>query len=110
MNEYFKPRRLVFFFTVCALFVIALIVSYAKLAFAPVTPIAKKKPAVERGSIVDRYGYPLAVQTNFYHMGVSVKNLRDSTKSKEQFAQNIAEISRLNVPSLRLPHTRNLRL
>ena len=97
MNEYYKPRRLIFFFTVCALFVIALIVTYAKLAFAPVTPIAKKKPAVERGSIVDRYGYPLAVQTNFYHMGVSVKNLRDSTKSKEQFAQNIAEPLSLSV-------------
>ena len=92
MNDFFKIKRLITLLVLLVIFVIALVVSYTKLAFAPVTPIAKNKPTVERGSIVDRSGYPLAVQTNFYHVGVSVKNLKDSSKSKENFAQNIAPV------------------
>ena len=56
----------------------------------PVTPISQNKPVVERGSIVDRSGFPLAVQTNFYHVGVSVKNIRDNEKLKEKFSRDIA--------------------
>ena len=43
-------------------------------------PKAQNTPEIERGSIVDRSGFPLAVQTNFYHVGVSVKNLKDNEK------------------------------
>lgn len=90
MNDFFRPKRLIILLVLISFFIIALLVSYTRLAFAPVTPIAKNKPTVERGSIVDRSGFPLAVQTNFYHVGVSVKNLKDSSKSKENFIQNIA--------------------
>jgi len=90
MNDFFKTKRLIALLVILVGFTTAIVISYTKLAFAPVTPIAKNKPTVERGSIVDRSGFPLAVQTNFYHVGVSVKNLKDSSKSKEQFAQNIA--------------------
>ena len=55
-------------------------------------PVAQNTPAVERGAIVDRSGFPLAVQTNFYHVGVSVKNLKDNEKIKTRFASDIAPL------------------
>ena len=55
-------------------------------------PLAQNTPAVERGSIVDRSGFPLAVQTNFYHVGVSVKNIRDNSKIKNRFATDVAPL------------------
>ena len=84
MNGFFKIKQLVFFFICCGLCVLAILVRYAKLSMQPVTPISQNKPVVERGSIVDRSGFPLAVQTNFYHVGVSVKNIRDNEKLKEK--------------------------
>ncbi len=90
MNNFFKPKRTIFFFICCAGLVLTIIVFYSKLAIQPSLPIAKNKPSVERGSIVDRSGYPLAVQANFYHVGVTLKNLKDNQKLKENFAQKIS--------------------
>ena len=92
MNQFFKPKQTVFFFICCAICLLVLLFTYAKLSLQPVTPVAQNLPAVERGSIVDRSGFPLAVQTNFYHVGVSVKNLRDSEKLKNRFANDVAPL------------------
>lgn len=91
-NNFFKPKQTIFFFICCAALFITLIIGYARLAMEEVTPIAQKKEKVERGSIVDRSGFPLAVQTNFYHVGVSVKNLRDNQKLRERFSKDIAPL------------------
>ncbi len=90
MNSFFKTRQLIFFFICCGLCLLALLIRYVKLSVQPVTPVPKNKIEIERGSIVDRSGYPLAVQTNFYHVGVSVKNIRDNEKLKEKFSKDIA--------------------
>lgn len=92
MNNYFKPKQIIFFFICCAFCVIAILIAYAKLSIQPVSPIAQNRTVVERGSIVDRSGFPLAVQTNFYHVGVSVKNLKENSKSKENFIEDIAPV------------------
>ncbi len=92
MNDFFKTKRIIVFFVACIIFVVALTITYAKIAFSPVTPIAKKNPPIERGSIVDRLGSPLAVQTNFYHVGVSVKNIKDNQKLKENFAKKVSSV------------------
>ena len=92
MNQFFKTKQTVFFFICCAICLLVLLFTYAKLSLQPVTPVAQNVPAVERGSIVDRSGFPLAVQTNFYHVGVSVKNLRDSEKLKNRFANDVAPL------------------
>ena len=92
MNQFFKPKQTVFFFICCGICVLVLLFTYAKLSLQPVTPISQNTPAVERGSIVDRAGFPLAVQTNFYHVGVSVKNLRDNNKVKARFVSEIAPL------------------
>ena len=73
MNQFFRPKQTVFFFICLGISLLVLLFTYAKLSLQPVTPVAQNMPAVERGSIVDRSGFPLAVQTNFYHVGVSVK-------------------------------------
>lgn len=90
MNDFFKPKQLIFFFICCIISVFAVVIAYAKLSVQPVTPISQNRTTVERGSIVDRSGFPLAVQTNFYHVGVSVKNLKDNSKVKETFISDIA--------------------
>lgn len=96
MNDFYKSKRLIFFFIVCTILIFALIGKYASIALSPATPIVKKIPQVERGSIVDRSGFPLAVQTNFYHVGVSIKNLKDSQKSEETFAKIIGPVLELS--------------
>lgn len=74
---------------------------YAKLALKPVPSATQNKPLVERGSIVDRTGYPLAVQTNFYHMGVSLKDIRDNSKIKEKFVNDISPVLEIEKDSLK---------
>lgn len=88
MNDFFRKKRTIFFFCFCGLLIVLLLVTYGKLATQPVTPSAKRILPVERGSIVDRYGSPLAVQVDFYHIGVTLKNL--DAKDKPEFAANIA--------------------
>ena len=68
-------------------FVLYTFSKYAVLAFTPMGKIVAKTQAVERGSIVDRSGKPLAVQTNFYHVGVTPNRI----KNREQFAQDMAD-------------------
>ena len=89
-NDFFRQKRTIFFFVFCGILVAAILFKYGNLAIQPVSAISQNKPIVERGSIVDRSGVPLAVQTNFYHVGVSLKTFKDSNKSKEEFAADIA--------------------
>ena len=92
MNQFFRPKQTIFFFICCGICLLVLLFTYAKLSLQPVAPIAQNTPAVERGSIVDRSGFPLAVQTNFYHVGVSIKNLKDNNKLTARFANEIAPL------------------
>ena len=71
---------------VFGIFVIYVLVLYANLAFTPVSSIVSSAPPVQRGSIVDRNGKPLAVQTNFYHVGVTPHLVRN----KAQFADDVS--------------------
>ena len=92
MNDFFKIKQTIFFFVCCAVCVVCVLIMYAKLAVQPVTPVSQNKTNVERGAIVDRTGFPLAVQTNFYHVGVSVKNLKDNSKTRERFAKDMSPV------------------
>lgn len=86
MNGYFKKSALITVCSVISIFFIYVIIKYGILAFTPIAKIQGTTPSVERGSIVDRNGKPLAVQTNFYHVGVTPHSI----KNKEQFARNMA--------------------
>lgn len=88
MNDFFKQKRLIAFFAVFSIVGISIIASYFKLAINPVSSQAKNMESVERGSIVDRQGVPLAVQTNFYRIGVNTRDI----KNKEYFAEKMAGV------------------
>lgn len=86
MNEYFKKPALISFLVFILVFFIYVFSKYAALAYTPMNKIVSNVQQVERGSIVDRNGKPLAVQTNFYHVGVTPHLI----KNKELFAQNVS--------------------
>ena len=86
MNGFFNKKALIGMLAVFGIFVIYVLVLYAKLAFTPVSSIVSSAPPVQRGSVVDRNGKPLAVQTNFYHVGVTPHLVRN----KAQFADDVS--------------------
>lgn len=86
VNGYFKKHKLIILGVFSSLFIILLLVTFGRLAFKPKQTISPALPQVERGSIVDRNGKPLAVQTNFYHFGVTPSSI----KNPEAFAKDVA--------------------
>jgi len=86
MNGYFKKPALIVLLVLLAIFFVYVFSRYAVLAFTPVSKIQVPYEQAERGSIVDRRGKPLAVQTNFYHVGVTPHLV----KNKEQFAHDVS--------------------
>ncbi|WP_318713197.1 penicillin-binding protein [Treponema sp.] len=88
MNSNFKKAG--FILTLSGLGLLTALVSwkFTVLAFGPQKKFTPSAATVERGSIVDRNGKPLAVQTNFYHFVVTPKLI----KSPEEFANNVAPI------------------
>jgi cell division protein FtsI (penicillin-binding protein 3) len=77
MNTFLKKTRLWILLSLSVLFTLFIVYKYARLAFAIQKPILQEPPVVERGSIVDRNGKPLAVETSFYHFGVSPGAIKD---------------------------------
>ena len=92
MNTFFKPVRTIIFFVLTGVSILVILFAYAKLSLQPVKPMAQNRQEVERGSIVDRSGFPLAVQTNFYHVGISTRNIKDDEVKKTSFARDIAPL------------------
>ena len=88
MNSYFYKNRLIFFLIICILSIGALLYAYASLALKPTAQIRRKPETAERGSIVDRTGFALAVQANFYNIGVNPRQ----ALIKQGFAKNIASV------------------
>ena len=96
LNSFFKTKWLIFFFSFAGLLIIAILAAYLRLALQPVAPKAQNVPEIERGSIVDRSGFPLAVQTNFYRIGVSTKDI----KNTQLFSKNMAAVLGLSEDEL----------
>lgn len=92
MNDYFRRKRVIGTAVVILAFTGYVLVKYAKLAYTPVEQIVPRIQMTERGSIVDRSGKPLAVQTNFYHIGVTPRLITDKTA----FAKDIAPVLDMN--------------
>jgi cell division protein FtsI (penicillin-binding protein 3) len=71
MNDFFRKKRVIGSAIIITIFVGFTIAKYARLAYTPVEQIKVRPQVSGRGAIVDRSGKPLAVQTNFYHVGVT---------------------------------------
>ena len=87
MNNYFRKPWLIVILIFSLLFFTYEIVKFVNISVTPVTKITNNEPIIERGYMVDRTGKHLAVQTNFYHVGVSVAQI----KNPSDFAKNISK-------------------
>ena len=88
MNGFFPKWRIIVFSIISCAMVAALLIRYASLSASQPERIVQKPSAVERGSIVDRNGKPLAVDTNFFHMGINPQKI----KNPEEFAAALAPV------------------
>ncbi|MCQ2576303.1 MAG: transpeptidase family protein [Treponema sp.] len=96
MNKFFKKPQLIIFFSFCGILISLILWRYLVLAIQPVPAAVKNEPVIERGSIVDRSGFPLAVQTNFYRIGLNTKDI----KNKQEFAKNMSAVFDMEEQSL----------
>lgn len=92
LNTFYRNKRLILVLIFTCLLVGAVIVKYGRLAFAPVSASVAVRPEDSRGSIVDRNGVPLAVETTFYDIGVNPQKVRDIAA----FASDVAPCIGLN--------------
>ena len=77
MNTFYRKPRLWIVLIPCVLVVFYILSKFASLAKQPEPVLTASMPTIERGSIVDRNGRPLAVVTNFYHFVVTPKLIED---------------------------------
>jgi cell division protein FtsI (penicillin-binding protein 3) len=77
MNDFFHKGRLIGTGICVLLFIIFVLFCYGKLSITQVQRFNQQPTVIERGAIVDRSGKPLAVQTSFYHIGVSPRQIPD---------------------------------
>ena len=96
MNNFFRRRFLIAALIFAGLIILTELAFYLKLALIPSSQTKIYSHITERGSIVDRNGKPLAVQTNFYNVGVSPKQIPD----KKQFAKDVSQI--LQIPESKI--------
>ena len=102
MNNFFRRRFLIAALIFAGLIILTELAFYLKLALIPSSQTKIYSHITERGSIVDRNGKPLAVQTNFYNIGVSPKQIPD----KKQFAKDVSQV--LQIPESKIDSKINL--
>lgn len=91
MNDFFSKPRIVVLATIFFLVTLYIIVTYGKLAFTPPQQIIQQTELPRRGSIFDRNGKPLAVQTDFYHIVLTPSAI----ENEEVFASILAPVTDL---------------
>lgn len=87
MNTYFKKSALIILLILSSLFLCYIVYSYFLLSNKSVTAPSSKESPTLRGNIMDVKGKPLAVQTNFYHVGITPKLLKNKTSFIEKTAE-----------------------
>lgn len=88
MNDFFSKKKLITIGLFFSIATILIIFTFGKLAFSKKPTYRKPIPQVERGNINDRHGKPLAVQTNFYHLVITPKDIHNINS----FVNDIAPI------------------
>lgn len=86
-SSFFKKIQTIIVLVIAFGAFVAIMIQFGRLAFQPVSDFIPESPEGQRGSIVDRNGAPLAVQTSFYDIGVSPNKLKE--KDFEEFAANV---------------------
>ena len=86
MTGFFRKGRVIFCLVFCAARMIVVYAKFFSLALGKQPAPRARVPVVERGAIVDRNGKQLAVQTDFFHIGVTPSKIR----SPETFSLLVA--------------------
>lgn len=89
-NSFLRKWRFRLVIILACIFSVVVIVWYGRLAYKPSRTYYKETHINERGSIVDRNGAPLAVQTSFYDIGCDPKNLLKQ-KNAAEFAEKVSK-------------------
>ncbi len=86
MNGFFNKTAVRIVLVFFGIFSFYILFRYFQLSVAAPETNTYGSQTAERGSIVDRYGKPLAVQTSFYNVGITPNRVKDN----EQFAKDLA--------------------
>lgn len=86
MNGFFNKTAVRILLGLFVIFSIYTLYKYGKLAFKEPDKDPTETQNSERGSIVDRYGKPLAVQTSFYDVGFNPTKVKNRIKFAEDFS------------------------
>jgi cell division protein FtsI (penicillin-binding protein 3) len=86
INGYLKKNRVLILCGLAIAFSIFVFYKYSILAFGKLPEPATTSPTIQRGSIVDKNGKPLAVSANFYHVGVTPSSIKDLAQFVKLFA------------------------
>ena len=93
LNNFFSKPRLIILIVFFILFAAYIIISYGILAFKENPTTVNVSVEIERGSILDYSGKPLAVDTTFYHLAATPSLL----EGKEGLAaQTVAPVTGLD--------------
>lgn len=87
VNQHYSKFRLGLIFSLFGLLAIYILIVFAKLSFTPINENKEKTIEVERGSILDNSGKPLAISAKFYHVGVKPSHVESY---KEELAECLA--------------------
>ena len=88
-NSFVSKKRLIFIAVVSAALTGGIIFSYASIMLSPREIRIQPEIMVERGSILDRNGKILAIQTTLYNIAVT----RSAVRDKEVFADTLSPIT-----------------
>ena len=86
ISSFYSKGRIIFFISVLAVLLFYILFSYGKLSVKKVPVFTPPAENVERGTILDRNGKTLAVQTNFYHLCATPSVIKDKEKTAKVLA------------------------
>ncbi len=86
VSSFYSKGRIIFFISVLAALLLYILISYGKLSVKKVPVFTPPAENVERGTILDRNGKTLAVQTNFYHLCATPSVIKDKEKTAKVLA------------------------
>ena len=96
VSSFYSKGRIIFVITVLSALLFYIIFSYGKLSVKKVPVFTPPAENVERGTILDRNGKTLAVQTNFYHLCATPSVVKDKEKNSKSFSSCIKSYKRRN--------------
>lgn len=86
VSSFYSKGRIIFVITVLSVLLFYIVFSYGKLSVKKVPVFTPPAENVERGTILDRNGKTLAVQTNFYHLCATPSVIKEKEKTARVLA------------------------